>query len=200
MKVIILLVVVLLAAVLVMGVERRYDRPQAERRRYGRPHRPYRIEADVEEFNEEESESTSSINNAGLDLIKSFEGFKSCKYRDPIGLPTIGYGHLIKPGDSFNCISRGEATNLLRSDTRSAESCVRSRVKVPLSSNQFSALTSFAYNVGCGAFSSSTLLRELNNGRYGAVCGQLKQWVKAGGTTLPGLVRRRDAECQLFRN
>jgi len=135
-----------------------------------------------------------TINAAGLNLIKSFEGFRSCKYRDPVGLWTIGYGHLIKPGESFNCISEAEATNLLRRDVGSAEACVNSRVKVPLNGNQFSALVSFTYNLGCGSLSSSTLLRLLNQGNYGSVCGQLKLWVNAGGRPLPGLVRRRNAE------
>jgi lysozyme len=153
---------------------------------------------DVQLFSE--SSSGQSINAAGLNMIKSFEGFRSCKYRDAAGYWTIGYGHLIKPGENFNCISESEATQLLLRDVSSAESCVNSRVKVPLNGNQFSALVDFAYNLGCGALSSSTLLKDVNARRFGEVCGQLKLWVNAGGRVLPGLVRRRDAECNLFRS
>lgn len=71
-------------------------------------------------------------------------------------------------------------------------------VKVGLNSNRFSALVSFSYNVGCGALTGSTLLKLLNQGKYGAVCGELRKWVHGGGRRLPGLVRRREAECVLW--
>jgi hypothetical protein len=64
----------------------------------------------------------------------------------------------------------------------------------------FDALTSFAFNLGCGALQESTLRRRLNGGSYGSVCGELRKWVKAGGRTLAGLVRRRNAECNLFNS
>ena len=71
-------------------------------------------------------------------------------------------------------------------------------MRVPLAQHQFDALVSFVFNVGGGAFRESTLLRELNAGDYDAVPRELNRWVKAGGRTLPGLVRRRGAEGVLF--
>ena len=79
-----------------------------------------------------------------------------------------------------------------------AAKAVDERVKVPLAQHQFDALVSFVFNLGAGAFAESTLLRELNAGRYDAVPLQLDRWVKAGGKTLEGLVRRRKAEGVLF--
>jgi lysozyme len=144
--------------------------------------------------------AANTMSAAGLNMLKSFEGFSACKYQDPAGYWTIGYGHLIKPGESFTCISEAEATQLLLNDVSSAEQCVRDYVHVSLNGNQFSALVDFAYNLGCGSLASSTLLREVNAGNFGAVCGQLERWVYAGGQVLPGLVRRRQAECQLFNS
>jgi lysozyme len=142
----------------------------------------------------------TTINAAGLNMIKSFEGFRSCKYQDPAGYWTIGYGHLIEPGQHFTCITEAQATQLLLSDVSSAEQCVRTYVHVPLNGNQFSALVDFTYNLGCGSLASSTLLVDINSHNFGAVCGQLERWVYAGGRFLPGLVRRRQAECQLFNS
>jgi lysozyme len=149
---------------------------------------------------EVESDAGQSINQAGLNLIKSFEGFRSCVYKDAVGLPTIGYGHLIKSGEHFTCITEAQAESLLRKDVGSAESCISGAVKVSLNSNQFSALVSWAFNVGCGNVRSSTLVQLLNQGDKNSVCTQLARWNKAGGKELPGLTRRRQAECNLFRS
>ena len=81
-------------------------------------------------------------------------------------------------------------THGLREDLASAEEAVQRLITVRLNDNQFSALCSFAFNVGSGALSRSTLRRVLNEGDYGAVSAQLARWVKAGGKTLRGLVRR----------
>lgn len=138
------------------------------------------------------------INDAGLALIKEFEGFRSRAYRDPIGVWTIGYGHTrgVRPGD---VITQDRADAYLRDDVRIAEADVERGVEVQLVDNQFSALVSFVFNVGGDAFRKSTLLRLLNAGGYTAVPGQLARWTKAGGRELPGLVRRREAEARLWR-
>ena len=75
---------------------------------------------------------------------------------------------------------------------------MKSLVKVKLGSNQFSALVCFSYNVGLGTFSKSTMLRKLNDGDYRGAAAEFDRWVKGGGRTLPGLVRRRNAEKTLF--
>lgn len=74
----------------------------------------------------------------------------------------------------------------------SAESCVSRAVKRRLSDNQFAALVSFTFNLGCGAFQSSTLLKKVNaSANSSQVCAQLARWNKAGGRVLLGLTRRR---------
>jgi GH24 family phage-related lysozyme (muramidase) len=147
-----------------------------------------------------------SMSDDGVRLIASFEGFRSDLYNDPAGHCTIGYGHLVHLGncdgsesaDFRKGISRKRARDLLRDDAASAEAAVNDAVKVPLGQEQFDALVSFVFNVGTGAFRRSTLLRLLNDGDYDEVPKQLDRWVKAGGKTLAGLVRRRKEEGELF--
>lgn len=142
--------------------------------------------------------ATSRINQRGLDLVKSFEGLSLRAYLDPVGIWTIGYGHTgpeVGPGD---VITKAQAEALLRKDLTRFETGVRSLVKVPLNSNQFSALVSFAFNVGTGALAQSTLLVRLNQRDYSGAANEFSRWVYGGGQVLPGLVRRREAEKQLF--
>mgnify|MGYP006170814945 CR=1 FL=1 len=138
------------------------------------------------------------INDAGLALIKEFEGLKLTSYRCPAGVWTIGWGstgpHVV-PGMT---ITEEEAETLLRDDLRRFEEGVEMLVEVPLNDNQFSALVSFAFNLGLGALSESTLLRLLNEGDYGSVPAQLLRWNKVGGKVLAGLTRRRKAEGELW--
>ena len=141
-----------------------------------------------------------------VNLVARFEGFYPNVYADPVGYATIGYGHLIAlrgPTDAdrakWGTLSKRDAKRLLRHDLGLSARAVRRLVKVPLNKRQFSALVSFVFNVGIGAFEDSTLLRKLNNGNYGAVPHQLSRWNKAGGVTLAGLTRRRAAEGRLFR-
>jgi hypothetical protein len=87
---------------------------------------------------------------------------------------------------------------MLAEDVRRFENCVNDAVKVPLTQNQFDALVSFTFNVGCGALRESTLLRELNDRDYNAARREFARWNKGGGRVLPGLTRRRAAEAKLF--
>jgi len=139
------------------------------------------------------------INDRGVAIVKEFEGLRLCKYKDPAGIWTICYGHTAT-APSHNCLTAQQCEGLLRQDLVKFENCVKAAVKVPLNSNQFSALVSFSFNVGCGAFQGSTLLKLLNQRNYGAVCPELKKWVNGGGRQLPGLVRRRNAECAFFNS
>ena len=133
----------------------------------------------------------------GLDLIKSFEGLRLSAYKDVVGVVTIGYGTTsgVKMGDT---ITKERAEELLREDVRRFEGYVGRLVKVPLTQGQYDALVSFAYNLGPGALERSTLLDQLNRGDYDGAAEQFGRWVKAGGRTLAGLVRRRKAERALF--
>lgn len=133
------------------------------------------------------------ITQDGIDLIKRFEGFSSTVYICPAGYPTIGYGHLVRSGESFNEISETEAEELLCRDVESAERAVLRLVNVPLTDGQFDALVSFTFNLGSGAFQRSTLRRKVNRQAHAEVPAQLMRWVWAGGRKLNGLIRREKA-------
>lgn len=139
------------------------------------------------------------IGTKGLALIKEFEGFSATEYLCPAGKRTIGYGHLLADGESYpEGITEERAEELLRDDIAEAEDAVIRLVDVPLSPNQFDALVSFVFNAGCENFRRSTLLRRLNTGDYAAVPDQLMRWVYAGRKLSAGLMRRREAEAELF--
>ncbi|MGB7087546.1 MAG: lysozyme [Phormidesmis sp.] len=144
------------------------------------------------------SSGPKRTNANGLRLIKSFEGLRLKAYRDPVGIWTIGYGTTrgVRAGMK---ISEAEAEKFLQQDLTRFEQAIDAAVDVPINDNQFSALASFTYNVGPGAFRSSTLLRLLNQRRdLRLVAAQFPRWNKAGGRVLSGLTRRRNAERALF--
>lgn len=142
------------------------------------------------------------INDEGLAVLKRFEGKRLTAYRDPVGIWTIGYGHTDAAGapkvTAGQTITEGQAEAILKADLGQYENAVQNAVKVLLTDNQFSALVSFTFNVGVGAFRKSTLLKKLNAGNYDAVPGELMKWNKAGGKALPGLTNRRAAEGGLW--
>lgn len=128
--------------------------------------------------------------------IESLEGFRAKRYRDTTGHWTIGFGHLIKPGESFgDAITREEAFALLHGDVADAERAVNSLVQVPLKQEQYDALVSFVFNVGWGQFASSSLLRKLNAGHCCAVPDEIRRWTDHGSA---GKIIRRKAEIALF--
>lgn len=142
------------------------------------------------------------INQRGIDLIKEFEGCKLAVYKDAIGLPTVGTGHLIKPGDGLelgDSITEEFADELLRKDLSDACRSVEQLVRVEITDNQFAALVSLVFNIGKGNFRSSTLLRLVNEGDLDGAAGQFERWNRAGGKVLAGLTRRRTAEQALFQ-
>lgn len=141
------------------------------------------------------------LSQRGLDFIASHEGWRSAAYKDAAGYWTIGYGHKIVSGDGFNprsVINVEQGMALLRRDVASVEKCLSESVRVPLNQSQYDALVSFVYNIGCGAFKSSTLLRELNAGNYPRAADQFGAWVYAGGRVQTALAQRRASEKQLF--
>ena len=141
------------------------------------------------------------ITKDGLNLIKTFEGFEPEIYLDAAGLPTIGYGHLIRKGEHKmfeNGISESAAGALLAKDVQLAEQAVLRLIRVPLTDGQFDALVSFTFNLGGGALQRSTLRRKINRGEHEEVPRELMRWVWAGGRKLKGLMRRRAAEAELY--
>jgi lysozyme len=147
--------------------------------------------------------------SAGLDIIKASEGFRDRTYLCPAGKPSIGYGHVKLPGETFQePISQAQALSLLVKDVEKAAAAVERLVKVPLTQNQFDALVSLVFNIGSENFRTSTLLRKLNAGDYDSAALQFMKWCharvrdpKTGAielVVLPGLVQRREEEGSLF--
>lgn len=145
----------------------------------------------------------AGVAQSATDTIASFiaghEGFRSQPYKDAGGRMTIGYGHLIKPGENFaGGITRAQGLNLLASDAGSAMATVMRNVKVALNANQVAALTDLAFNVGPRAFANSTLLKNLNAGDLAGVADQWTKWTNAGGRFSQGLYNRRLEDRDLF--
>jgi lysozyme len=137
------------------------------------------------------------VSNNGINLIKRFEGLELKAYKDSVGILTIGYGHThaVKAGD---VITGEQAHAFLREDLQVAEMTINTNVKVKLTQGQFDALASFVFNLGSGNFVKSTLIRKLNAGDYAGAADEFGKWVNAGGKKLPGLVKRRAAEREVF--
>ncbi len=142
---------------------------------------------------------TRDVPQEALDLIAHFEGFRPAAYQDPAGYPTIGIGHLIKPGEEFDePMSREDAQAQLQKDLGEAKHWVHRLTRVPMSDGQYGALVSFVFNVGSGNYQRSTLRMRLNRGEYAGAASEFRWWRRAGGRILAGLVRRRAAERKLF--
>jgi lysozyme len=142
--------------------------------------------------------------NAGIDMIKRFEGFRSAPYKCPAGVPTIGYGATFYPGGkkvtmTDKAITEVEATALLQSMLVKFEQYVDSYCIDTVTQNQFDALVSFCYNLGPANLKASTLLKKVNaNPNDETIRAEFMKWTKAGGRTLKGLVTRRTAEADLY--
>lgn len=145
------------------------------------------------------------ISQTGIDLIKGFEGLKLNAYKCPAGIVTIGYGSTfyadkspIKMGDKLK--DKQEAEELLKITLIEFEKNVSALFyNVILKQNQFDALISFAFNLGTGALAGSTLFRKVKiNPNDKTIALEFAKWVNAGGKKLPGLIRRRKAESDLY--
>ena len=139
-----------------------------------------------------------SINDAGLDLLKSFEKCRLKAYKDSGGILTIGWGHTGEDVHEGQVISQEDADDLLGDDLSSFEAGVADLLDVDATPNQFSALVVFSYNVGLNALSGSTLLKKFNSGDTTGASEQFLRWNKVNGQPLEGLTRRREAEKSLF--
>ncbi|EKY4319278.1 lysozyme [Salmonella enterica] len=137
------------------------------------------------------------ISDNGRAFIRAREGVKLAAYQDGGGVWTIGYGHTrgVKQGQVIN---HEQADEFLNNDLRQVESCISERVTVAINQNQFDALVSFVFNVGRQAFSDSTLLKKLNEGKYRAAADQFTRWVYDNDQFVQGLYNRRVAERDLF--
>ena len=133
----------------------------------------------------------------GLALTELFEGDILTAYKDQRGIWTTGYGHTagVHPGQT---ITQQQAAALLVSDLRTAADCVNEVVTVKLTQSQFDSLVDFAFNVGITNFRHSTLLRDMNEGRFPEALAQFDLWDHCGGVVNAGLLRRRNAEASEF--
>lgn len=139
-----------------------------------------------------------NISENGIDFIKSFEGFSDKPYTCSAGKLTIGYGHVLKNDENINKVTQEQAEQILKSDLRWVEKTIKSSVWVDLTQNEYDALCSFIYNIGGTAFRNSTLLKLLNNESYVDAADEFLKWCHVGKEISNGLLRRREAERDLF--
>ncbi len=156
--------------------------------------------AAAEEFNPQDLLGMHTT-QTGIGIIKEFEGLRLEAYRGPAGEWLIGYGHAqgVKPGMK---ITEAEAEELLRQDLVDFENGIKQKVRVPINDHELGAMTSLAYNVGGSAFSSSSVIRELNAGNRGAAADAFMLWnkIRVNGELVESaqLTRRREEERALF--
>jgi len=144
------------------------------------------------------------VTNDALKLLHKYEGLVLDAYLCPAKVPTIGYGNTfyedgskVKMGDK---ITKERAIELFENILENNfASQVKRLIKSRVTNNQFSALVSFAYNVGVGNLKRSTLLKLVNsNPNDPAIRQQFMRWNRAGGKVLLGLTRRRESEADLY--
>lgn len=143
-----------------------------------------------------------TINDAGLTLIKTFEGCRLTAYQDVAGIWTVGYGHTLDvlAGMIF---TQEQADQALMDDLLTSERTVHSKLQgAKTTDNQFAAMVSLCYNIGSGNFASSTVLREHCAGQQQQAADAFLLWNKStiNGvlTVVAGLTNRRSAERTLY--
>lgn len=135
-----------------------------------------------------------AIASVMLDSADGLEGRRYYAYQDVVGVWTVCDGH------TGNDIRRGhrytdkECDSLLNADLRKVANAIDPLIKVRIPEPTRAALYSFTYNVGSGAFASSTLLKKLNAGDVAGACKELQRWTYAGGKQWKGLITRREIE------
>ena len=151
---------------------------------------------------EKNGEKRMSLSTVGLELLKTFEGYKNKAYKDSANIWTIGYGTIrypngtkVKEGDTC---TEAQASTYMLNDLKGFEETINNNVKVVLTQNQYDSLVSLCYNIGSSAFKESTLLKKLNAKDYLEAADQFLRWNKAGGKVISGLKNRREKERELF--
>lgn len=133
-------------------------------------------------------------------IIEQEEGFTATPKADAQGTQEIGYGHQIQPGESYTTVTEAQAGDLFESDLIPVENAIIQNVTVALNQNQFDALVNFVYNVGVGAFKSSTLLAKLNQGDYAGASQEFTKWVNSDGQVSTALQSREAGNQTLFNS
>jgi len=143
------------------------------------------------------SDTGLRTNQRGLELIGNAESCRTQPYMCPANVLTVGIGSTtnVKPGKTY---THEEIAAMWASDMKAAEKCVNLYANGRMmNDNQFSAVSSLTFNIGCGNLQTSTLARYANRQQWGEMCGQLNRWVYANGKKLNGLVKRRADEHKL---
>ncbi|MGQ1888284.1 lysozyme [Serratia marcescens] len=136
----------------------------------------------------------------GRQFIKGFERLRLKAYPDPGtgGKPwTIGWGHTkgVMQGDR---ITQEQAEQFFSDDLAVFELTVNRAIKRPMTQNQFDAMVSLAFNIGGSAFAGSTLVKKFNAGDIQGAVNEFPKWRSSAGKVMPGLVKRRAAEREMF--
>jgi lysozyme len=148
------------------------------------------------------------MSKRGLDFLREYESTELEVYKDTAGKDTIGTGHLLTKSELMsgkiyingvpvkykNGITMQQANDLFKQDIDPREDVVAEYVTVTVTQGQFDALVSLVFNIGRGAFKSSTLLKLLNQSRYTQIPDQFKRWNRSGGKVTQGLINRRQRE------
>jgi lysozyme len=141
---------------------------------------------------------TMTYSKSGAALTERFEGCRLVAYLDSVGVLTIGYGHTFGVTEGMVC-TQEQATAWLLEDTEVAQADVNKYVTAPITQLIFDSLVDFAFNVGRGNLNNSTLLKDLNARNYLIAADEFVKWDHAGGVEVAGLLRRRQAEADEFR-
>lgn len=138
-------------------------------------------------------------------LCRQFEGFRAKPYLCPAGIPTIGYGSTYyADGRKVTLqdppISEPDARTLLMAELHHTflPGVLRQCPVLATHERKLNAIVDFAYNLGVGRLQTSTLRRKINAQDWEGAKAQLMLWTRGGGKVLPGLVKRRTAECALL--
>lgn len=142
------------------------------------------------------------IGATGLSLIQDHEGLRTSTYLDPVGIPTVCYGHTgrdVKMGQRY---TKDQCLVILHQDIVKHAKGVDKCIKVGMTPNQYDAVVSFTFNVGVSRFCNSTMAKKLNRSDFLGAADEFPKWkyaqVNGKPTVLRGLVTRRTAERNLF--
>jgi lysozyme len=139
-----------------------------------------------------------AYSDAGLTLTKNFEGCRLSAYADQGGVWTVGYGHTGPGVYAGLTITQDQADTFLVSDVAGAVACVNRLVTGSIVQCQFDALVDFTFNLGCACLANSTLLRAVNADDFAGAANEFLRWDHVQGMVVLGLLRRRQAEAQMF--
>ena len=148
-----------------------------------------------------DNQSAMKLSPSAKAMIQSFESFRPQPYQDGGGVRIIGYGHVILPSeDLLFFVNKKQALEMLDKDIGVAERCVQNLINFPLDQNQFDALVSLVFSIGCGAFKTSQVYQYLKQKDFIVACAYWREWIRGRNKiALVGLVKRRRQEIALFR-